>query len=101
MFRPPHERLRELRIKRGFTSYSHFCSHARRQGYMIKPRRYGAIERGDAKLSVREIAEICKAMGISADVWLVGVTPQIDISMLTKKEIELVNCIIEAMVRVR
>lgn len=98
---PLHERLRELRRERGFGTQKQFCSHARRQGFEITSRRYGAIERGEVKPSSDDIILICSALRISADTWLFGGYSGVDMRGLTDAERLIVSDLAKALVRLR
>lgn len=86
-----HLRLKLLREGRGFSSQKHFCAHAQRYGFDIQPRRYGAIERGDARPTIDEIIDICEAMKISADAWLFGVDTRVDLRGLDSYDIAMLG----------
>lgn len=97
----PHERLRELREQKGFKGQKHFCAHAAKLGLPIKVRRYGAIERGEVRPTLEEIAQICMVMDISADSWLLGRTNKIDMTRLTDREVRVVRDLISGLISLR
>lgn len=101
MHRAPHERLRNLREKKGFATQKQFISHAGRVGHKMSLRRYGAIERGEAKPSVNEIAAICLAMNISADTWLMGRYSVEDAAWLTENEMAIVTTLVNGLMSLR
>lgn len=88
-----HTRLRALRESRGFETQKAFCFHAQKYGYAISSRRYGAIERGDARPDIDEIRDICEAMKISADAWIFGVDGRVDIKGLSQERIEILGAV--------
>jgi transcriptional regulator with XRE-family HTH domain len=67
------ERLKELRVKRGFQTQKAFVAHANKYFYPLDVQRYGAIERGVARVGLDEIWMICKAMEVTADEWVFDV----------------------------
>lgn len=102
MHRPPNIRLRDLRLERGFRTQGDFCSHARAQGIKINLRRYRDIESGRVeKPKIEEIRDICLAMGISADQWLVGPRRILDISDFSDKEAEFMATMAKGLLRIR
>jgi transcriptional regulator with XRE-family HTH domain len=101
MRRKPHERLRELREKKGFKTQKQFCATARRYGYSLNPRRYGGIERGDIVPTQNDIITICKAMTISADAWLLGFQDRIDTKLLDDAEAQIVKDLVMGLLSLR
>lgn len=101
MHRQPHERLRDLRIERGFFSQADFCVYARRQGHRINKRRYGEIERGEVKPRIDEIIAISQAMGISPELWLIGISNYPEMDILTDKEKAVVRQLITGLIELR
>lgn len=101
MRRAPHERLRELREKRGYKTQKQFCAHARRYGYSLNSRRYGGIERGDVTPNIDDIIVICKAMEISADAWLFGYQDAIDTRLLNDMELKIVKDLVQGLLSLR
>jgi transcriptional regulator with XRE-family HTH domain len=101
MHRAPHERLRDLRERKGFATQKQFINQAGRSGYKIGSRRYGAIERGEAKPTINEIAVICLAMNISADAWLMGRYSMEDAAWLTEKEMAIVSALVRGLLGLR
>lgn len=101
MNRLPHQRLRDLRLQRGFRTQKTFCAHLKKCGGTIALRRYGSIERGDIRPQMDEILEICAALKISSDAWLFGVAGRIDVRALTVDEVILVEQLVEGLARIR
>lgn len=93
------QRLRKLRVSKGYETQKGFCRHAHKQGYEIVLRRYGAIERGDVKPDINEIIDICNAMKISADAWLIGAEKSLDVSRLSPKAIKIVENLVDSLAK--
>ena len=55
MNRPPHIRLRDLRIRKGFETQKELCAHARSLGITIDLRRYRNIESGRGQLLAHRV----------------------------------------------
>lgn len=85
-----HNRLRNLRLGRGYETQKEFCYHAKKYGYNITLRRYRDIERGEAAPTIYEIRDICEAMKISSDAWIFGVDSRVDIRGLSQEKVEIV-----------
>ena len=91
------DRLRVLRESRGYKTQKQFCSHAKKYGYVIDVVRYGRIERGEVKPNIEEIWTICKAMEITADAWIFGRVPRVDVRWLTDHEVGIVNELVKGL----
>lgn len=96
-----HQKLRFLREKRGYGTQKAFCYHAQKSGFNVNLRRYGSIERGDIRPNIDDIIEICKAMQISSDEWLLEFNTDANIKLLTTEEMLLVKSVIEGLIALR
>lgn len=101
MRRKPHERLRELRLKKGYKTQKQFYAHAKKYGYHISLRRYGGIERGDINPTMTDMMTICKAMEITSDAWLFGRQDAIDTRLLNDLEAQIVKDLIKGLLQLR
>lgn len=101
MRRQPHERLRELRFKKGYKTQKQFLAHAKKYGYVMNFKRYGGIERGDVNPTLTDVITICRAMEISSDTWLFGHHNAIDTRMLDEAEAKIVRDLVMGLLTLR